>query len=96
MAEHADHEARTKDGRYRVALARTVLVGFGSAGVTVKILYSSRKPIDEGARAYVHGFMFGDGRQHFHLHTLQRHRAPDAGERPTGAGPARGEVLDER
>jgi Fe-S cluster assembly protein SufD len=26
-----------------------------------------------GARAYVHGFMFGDGRQHFHLHTLQRH-----------------------
>jgi Fe-S cluster assembly protein SufD len=27
-----------------------------------------------GARAYVHGFMFGDERQHFHLHTLQRHR----------------------
>lgn len=27
-----------------------------------------------GARAYVHGFMFGDQRQHFHLHTLQRHR----------------------
>jgi Fe-S cluster assembly protein SufD len=26
-----------------------------------------------GARAYVHGFMFGDARQHFHLHTLQRH-----------------------
>ncbi len=26
-----------------------------------------------GARAYVHGFMFGDQRQHFHLHTLQRH-----------------------
>ncbi|MGH7742286.1 MAG: Fe-S cluster assembly protein SufD, partial [Candidatus Eiseniibacteriota bacterium] len=26
-----------------------------------------------GARAFVHGFMFGDGRQHFHLHTLQRH-----------------------
>jgi Fe-S cluster assembly protein SufD len=26
-----------------------------------------------GARAYVHGFMFGDERQHFHLHTLQRH-----------------------
>lgn len=26
-----------------------------------------------GARADVHGFMFGDGRQHFHLHTLQRH-----------------------
>ena len=26
-----------------------------------------------GARAFVHGFMFGDQRQHFHLHTLQRH-----------------------
>ncbi len=30
----------------------------------------------EGARAYVHGFMFGDHRQHFHLHTLQRHLQP--------------------
>jgi len=28
-----------------------------------------------GARAYVHGFMFGDQRQHFDLHTLQRHLA---------------------
>ncbi len=27
-----------------------------------------------GARAYVHGFMFGDHDQHFHLHTLQRHQ----------------------
>jgi Fe-S cluster assembly protein SufD len=27
-----------------------------------------------GAQAYVHGFLFGDSRQHFHLHTLQRHR----------------------
>jgi Fe-S cluster assembly protein SufD len=27
-----------------------------------------------GAQAFVHGFMFGDQRQHFHLHTLQRHR----------------------
>ena len=26
-----------------------------------------------GAQAFVHGFMFGDGRQQFHLHTLQRH-----------------------
>jgi Fe-S cluster assembly protein SufD len=26
-----------------------------------------------GAQAFVHGFMFGDHRQHFHLHTLQRH-----------------------
>jgi Fe-S cluster assembly protein SufD len=26
-----------------------------------------------GAQAFVHGFIFGDGRQHFHLHTLQRH-----------------------
>ena len=26
-----------------------------------------------GAQAFVHGFMFGDGRQHFDLHTLQRH-----------------------
>jgi Fe-S cluster assembly protein SufD len=30
-----------------------------------------------GAQAYVHGFMFGDQRQHFHLHTLQRHLQPD-------------------
>lgn len=29
-----------------------------------------------GARAYVNGFMFGDARQHFHLHTLQRHLKP--------------------
>lgn len=28
----------------------------------------------QGAQAFVHGFMFGDQRQHFHLHTLQRHR----------------------
>jgi Fe-S cluster assembly protein SufD len=28
-----------------------------------------------GAKAYVHGFMFGDQRQHFDLHTLQRHLA---------------------
>ncbi|MEO5618579.1 MAG: Fe-S cluster assembly protein SufD [Candidatus Eisenbacteria bacterium] len=27
-----------------------------------------------GARAFVHGFMFGDQAQHFHLHTLQRHQ----------------------
>jgi Fe-S cluster assembly protein SufD len=26
-----------------------------------------------GSQAFVHGFMFGDSRQHFHLHTLQRH-----------------------
>jgi Fe-S cluster assembly protein SufD len=26
-----------------------------------------------GAQAFVHGFMFGDQRQHYHLHTLQRH-----------------------
>jgi Fe-S cluster assembly protein SufD len=26
-----------------------------------------------GAQAFVHGFMFGDQRQHFHVHTLQRH-----------------------
>lgn len=26
-----------------------------------------------GSQAFVHGFMFGDARQHFHLHTLQRH-----------------------
>ena len=28
-----------------------------------------------GARAFVHGFMFGDQRQHFDLHTLQQHHA---------------------
>jgi Fe-S cluster assembly protein SufD len=28
-----------------------------------------------GAQAFVHGFVFGDGRQHFHMHTLQRHLA---------------------
>jgi Fe-S cluster assembly protein SufD len=30
-----------------------------------------------GANAFVHGFMFGDERQHFHLHTLQRHLKPN-------------------
>ena len=30
----------------------------------------------EGARSFVNGFMFGDQRQHFHLHTLQRHLKP--------------------
>lgn len=29
-----------------------------------------------GGQAFVHGFMFGDHRQHFHLHTLQRHLQP--------------------
>jgi len=29
-----------------------------------------------GSRAFVNGFMFGDARQHFHLHTLQRHLQP--------------------
>jgi Fe-S cluster assembly protein SufD len=27
-----------------------------------------------GSRSFVHGFMFGDESQHFHLHTLQRHQ----------------------
>ncbi len=31
----------------------------------------------QGAQAFVHGFMFGDHRQHFNLHTLQRHLAPN-------------------
>ena len=31
----------------------------------------------QGAQAFVHGFMFGDQRQHFHLHTLQRHLQPN-------------------
>ena len=31
--------------------------------------------VGAGAKAYVHGFMFGDQRQHFDLHTLQRHLA---------------------
>jgi Fe-S cluster assembly protein SufD len=31
--------------------------------------------VGAGARAYVHGFMFGDQRQHFDLHTLQKHLA---------------------
>ena len=30
----------------------------------------------QGARSFVNGFMFGDARQHFHLHTLQRHLEP--------------------
>jgi Fe-S cluster assembly protein SufD len=29
--------------------------------------------VGPGGSAFVHGFMFGDGRQQFHLHTLQRH-----------------------
>ena len=29
--------------------------------------------VEPGAKVYVHGFMFGDGRQHFDMHTLQRH-----------------------
>jgi Fe-S cluster assembly protein SufD len=31
--------------------------------------------VGAGARAFVHGFMFGDQRQHFDLHTLQKHLA---------------------
>ena len=31
--------------------------------------------VGPGARAFVHGFMFGDQRQHFDLHTLQKHLA---------------------
>ncbi len=31
--------------------------------------------VGAGAKAYVHGFMFGDQRQHFDLHTLQKHLA---------------------
>ena len=30
----------------------------------------------EGSSAFVNGFLFGDERQHFHLHTLQRHLVP--------------------
>ena len=30
----------------------------------------------EGSQAFVNGFLFGDERQHFHLHTLQRHLVP--------------------
>jgi Fe-S cluster assembly protein SufD len=42
----------------------------GSRMAKVNAYYDLAGP---GARAYVHGFMFGDKRQHFHLHTLQRH-----------------------
>jgi Fe-S cluster assembly protein SufD len=31
----------------------------------------------KGAQAFVNGFLFGDERQHFHLHTLQRHLVPN-------------------
>jgi len=31
--------------------------------------------VGPGAQAFVHGFMFGDARQHFDLHTLQKHLA---------------------
>ncbi len=30
--------------------------------------------VGPGAQAFVHGFVFGDEKQHFHLHTLQRHK----------------------
>jgi Fe-S cluster assembly protein SufD len=30
----------------------------------------------QGSQAFVNGFLFGDERQHFHLHTLQRHLVP--------------------
>ena len=31
--------------------------------------------VEPGANVFVHGFMFGDGRQHFDMHTLQKHLA---------------------
>ncbi len=31
--------------------------------------------VEPGAQVYVHGFMFGDERQHFDMHTLQKHLA---------------------
>jgi Fe-S cluster assembly protein SufD len=31
--------------------------------------------VEPGAQVYVHGFMFGDARQHFDMHTLQKHLA---------------------
>jgi Fe-S cluster assembly protein SufD len=31
--------------------------------------------VEPGAQVYVHGFMFGDQRQHFDMHTLQKHLA---------------------
>ena len=31
---------------------------------------------EPGAQVFVHGFMFGDERQHFDMHTLQQHLAP--------------------
>jgi len=31
--------------------------------------------VEPGAQVFVHGFMFGDGRQHFDMHTLQKHLA---------------------
>ena len=31
--------------------------------------------VEPGAQVYVHGFMFGDSRQHFDMHTLQQHLA---------------------
>ena len=43
-----------------------------------------------GARAYVHGFMFGDQRQHFDLHTLQRHLRRADHQRPVHQERAQG------
>ena len=44
-------------------------------GARMEKTNSYYRMVEPGAQVFVHGFMFGDGRQHFDMHTLQQHKA---------------------
>ncbi len=64
--EYSNHRARIGRGA-ELQWVQTVL---GSRMAKANAYFDLAGP---GAQAFVHGFMFGDSRQHFHVHTLQRH-----------------------
>jgi Fe-S cluster assembly protein SufD len=65
---HHYPNARARVGRD--AELQWIQIMVGGAAVKANAYFDLAGP---GAQAFVHGFMFGDDRQRFHLHTLQRH-----------------------
>lgn len=68
------HYSNARARLERDAELQWIQVMVGGRGTKANAWFNLDGP---GARAYVHGFMFGDQRQHFHLHTLQRHLQPN-------------------
>jgi Fe-S cluster assembly protein SufD len=67
---HVYHYSNQRARVERGAELQWIQTVLGGRMVKTNSYFSMTGP---GAQVYVHGFMFGDGRQHFDLHTLQKH-----------------------